>query len=118
MYTFYNLPAVERVKKVSSLLSLLPGGDLFQVTTVRHSWGREDVFVAPKDPAKNQFKFAIWELDDKLATKVRLASEALSGNLAKIDHRVCCALAKRESCVCEIRCSCPLHGGNCIGSHD
>jgi len=96
---------------------------MFYVGIFRHSWGRDDLFIEPKGTHDHPYKFYVWEADSKLQEKLTIAAEALrtverSGKATKIDHRVCCSLAKRENCVCEIKYSCRLHGGGCIGSHD
>jgi hypothetical protein len=42
----------------------------------------------------------------------------LIANMKKFDPRVCCALAQRQNCVCSLSWECPIHGSQCIGSHD
>lgn len=105
MTSFFDLPTTERTALVTEEL---------------HTWGRDDLFIEPKNKTRdNPYKFWVWETGPKLQTKLTIAAEALRMvQTSKIDYRVCCPLAKREHCVCEIRYSCSLHGGGCIGSHD
>jgi hypothetical protein len=121
--SFFDLSPAERTALITGELHQHPDGEKFSVGIFRHTWGREDLFIEPKNTRDNPFKFYVWETGPKLQEKLTIAAEALrmverSGKATKIDYRVCCPLAKREHCVCEIRYSCPLHGGGCIGSHD
>lgn len=122
MNDFFTMPTPERQRLIEEVLQNHPDGGLFHVTIFKHSWGREDLFIEPKDARDQTYKFYVMDVDDKLRNRLSIAADAIKVDRdkrpGKIDYRVCCPLAKREFCVCEIRYTCRLHGGGCIGSHD
>ena len=56
------------------------------------------------------------DTDEAILEKVELLLKARGK--AKIDPRACCALAEQKFCVCRFSYTCPVHGSQCIGSHD
>lgn len=58
------------------------------------------------------------EYDKEVIEKCEMILKAVADKKQKVDYRACCILAKITPCVCEIAFSCPLHGGNHIGTHD
>lgn len=122
MSDFFTMSTVDRQRLINEVLQKHPDSDKFHVTIFKHSWGREDLFIEPKDKHDVQYKFYVMDVDEKLQNRLNIAADAIRVERhkrpGKIDYRVCCSLAKREYCVCEVRYSCALHGGGCIGSHD
>jgi len=55
---------------------------------------------------------------DGVVAKCRRIVEAIKSGMKKFDSRVCCPLAVRRNCVCNLSFDCEIHGKTCIGTHD
>lgn len=56
--------------------------------------------------------------DESVLEKCGIILAAISAGKTKVNRLACCPLAVAAHCICNFKGDCPVHGGQCNGSHD
>lgn len=99
-------------------LSLPGNGGHFSVELATYNGKPCDfLWIKPTNPIFAHYAFVACNLE-QLKEKIKLVMDGIKNDAVKKNSSYCCPLAEHRFCVCTISWDCPLHGTQCVGTHD